>query len=123
MTPPPVLLVDDDALSLKLMKDSLEARGHAIELARTGPEALATVRRITPSVVVLDIGLPGLDGLSITRAIKAEPVLAGVAVLIVTAFAMAVDEERINASGCDGYLIKPLRLAEFVQTVERLLAR
>lgn len=117
-----ILLVEDDALSLKLMKDVLEAHGYEVAQATRGPEGLVVARKRIPDLVVMDIGLPGIDGIQITRALKADPALNDIPVLAVSAYAMPGDEARMRDAGCDTFMTKPLRFADFVTEVGRLLA-
>ena len=117
-----VLLVEDDALSLKLMKDVLQAGGFDTNEVMNGAEALALASELAPDLIVMDIGLPGLDGVSATRSLKESPETKKIPVLAVTAYAMPGDEERMRSAGCDAYLTKPLRFAEFVSLVQGLLA-
>lgn len=117
-----VLLVEDDVLGLKLMKDVLEARGYAVSQATSGPEGVCAAHEHRPDMVVMDIGLPGIEGAEVTRMLKHDPATMAIPVLAVSAYAMPADEERMRDAGCDAFLTKPLRLAEFMQTVERLLA-
>jgi len=118
-----ILLVEDDALSLKLMKDVLEANGYAVMQATSGPDGLDTARRQAPDLIVIDIGLPGMDGVEVTQLLKADAGRAAIPVLAVSAYAMPSDEARMREAGCDSFMTKPLRFAEFVIEVERLLAQ
>jgi two-component system cell cycle response regulator DivK len=117
-----VLLVEDDALSLKLMKDVLEANGYQVDQSTNGVDGLAMARQRAPDLIVMDIGLPAMDGVEVTRWLKADPAVRSVPVLAVTAYAMPGDEERMRSAGCDAFLTKPLRFGEFVSVVGRLLA-
>lgn len=118
-----VLLVEDDALSLKLMRDVLEARGYAVDQATNGRDGLAMARQQVPDLIVMDIGLPLIDGVEVTSLLKGDPAVASVLVLAVTAYAMPGDEERMRKAGCDAFLTKPLRFSEFVSVVGNLLQR
>lgn len=117
-----ILLVEDDALSLKLMRDVLKAHGYTVAEAASGQDGLALARQKAPDLIVMDIGLPGMDGAEATRTLKADALLGGIPVLAVSAYAMPGDEENMRAAGCDGFMTKPLRFTEFVSEVERLLA-
>lgn len=116
-----ILLIEDDALSLKLMKDVLEAYGHEVAQAVNGLAGLALARERVPDLVVIDIGLPGMDGAEVTRTLKADPAVRNVPVLAVSAYAMPADEARMRDAGCDGFMTKPLRFTDFVIEVGRLL--
>jgi two-component system cell cycle response regulator DivK len=115
-----ILIAEDDALSLKLMKDALEARGYAIRSTTSGQQVLTLAAERLPALIVMDIGLPDTDGIEVTRALKADPRSRRIPVVAVTAYAMPGDEQRMREAGCDAYLTKPLRFAEFVAVVERL---
>ena len=117
-----ILLVEDDALSLKLMKDVLEASGYKVTQAINGLDGLAAARQKSPDLIVMDIGLPGMDGVEATRTLKADATVASVPVLAVSAYAMPGDEERMRDAGCDAFMTKPLRFKDFVATVGQLLA-
>ena len=117
-----ILLVEDDALSLKLMRDVLQAHGYAVAEAARGMDGLALARQEAPDLIVMDIGLPGMDGAEATRTLKADASLGSIPVLAVSAYAMPGDEERMRAAGCDGFMTKPLRFTDFVSEVGRLLA-
>jgi two-component system, cell cycle response regulator DivK len=116
-----VLLVEDDALSLKLMKDFLEAHGYAVAQAANGPDALSLLQMLAPNLVVMDIGLPGMDGIEVTRRLKANAATAAIPLFAVSAYAMPGDEARMREAGCDAFMTKPLRFTDFVAEVGRLL--
>jgi len=117
-----VLVIDDDAFSLKLMRDCLTARGYEVEVSSTGEGATNLILDLRPDLLILDVGLPGMGGLEILQSVRAHPQIEDLPVLIVTAYAMPADEERIVASGCDDYLFKPLGFEEFIRRVEALLS-
>jgi two-component system cell cycle response regulator DivK len=117
-----ILLIEDDALSLKLMKDVLEAHGYQVAQAANGPDGLAVARELIPDLIVMDVGLPGMDGVEVTRTLKADASACGIPVLAVSAYAMPGDEARMREAGCEAFMTKPLRFAEFVSEVDRLLA-
>jgi two-component system cell cycle response regulator DivK len=119
MVAPLVLVVEDDPLSLKLMRDVLQANGYRTVEATTGTDAVALAFSESPAAVVMDIGLPGLDGVEATKQIKSA---SSVPVIAVTAYAMPGDEERMRAAGGDVFLTKPLRFADFLQVLEGVLA-
>ena len=104
----PLLIVDDNATNLKLVRVLLEDAGYQVRVALDADEALATLREFRPQLILMDIQLPGMDGLSLTRMLKASPSLRDIIILGLTACAMKGDEERILAAGCDGYIAKPL---------------
>jgi len=103
-----VLIVEDNPVNLRLAQFLLEKRGFSVRKAGNGAECLAEMARELPDVVLMDIQLPGEDGLAVTRKIRSDPRLAGVVVVALTAHAMAGDRERILGAGCDGYIAKPV---------------
>lgn len=118
---PRVLIVDDNELNIDLAQYVLDADGFAVDRALNVDEAWARLRAQRPDIVLVDIQLPGTDGLSLVRAIKATPELADLPVIAFTAFAMPGDEQRFRAAGCDGYLTKPIDVHSFAATVRSFL--
>lgn len=119
--PKRVLIVEDNELNMKLFRDLLEAHGYATLQTRDGMEALKIVRESRPDLVLMDIQLPEVSGLEVTRWLKADEELKGIPVIAVTAFAMKGDEEKIRAAGCDGYLPKPIAVNKFLEAVRGFL--
>ena len=103
-----VLIVEDNPVNLRLAQFLLEKRGFAVRKAGSGAECLAEMVQNPPDIVLMDIQLPGEDGLAITRKIRSDPRMAGVVIVALTAHAMSGDRERILAAGCDGYIAKPV---------------
>src|SRR5437660_4024789 len=103
-----VLIVEDNPVNLRLAQFLLEKRGFSVRKAGNGAECLAEMARELADVVLMDIQLPGEDGLAVTRKIRSDARLAGVVVVALTAHAMAGDRERILGAGCDGYIAKPV---------------
>ncbi len=116
-----VLIVEDNELNLKLFRDLLEAHGFDTIFTRDGLEVLALAHKHKPDLILMDIQLPEISGLEITRLLKADNGLKQIPVIAVTAFAMKGDEERIRASGCEGYLSKPISVTKFITTIKRHL--
>ncbi|MFT7776805.1 response regulator [Roseateles sp.] len=116
-----VLVVDDNELNLELAQYVLEADGFVVDRALHVDEAWARLRACRPDIALVDIQLPGADGLSLVRAIKSTPDLADLPVIAFTAYAMQGDEERFRAAGCDGYLSKPIDVYSFAATVRAYL--
>lgn len=119
--PKTVLIVEDNELNMKLFHDLLEAHGYATLLARTGPEALALAEEHQPDLILMDIQLPEISGLQVTKQLKRDEALARIPVIAVTAFAMKGDEERIRAGGCEDYIAKPISVVDFLEKVKRYL--
>lgn len=112
-----VMIVEDNELNMKLFHDLLEAHGYRTVETRTGVEAVDLARANRPDLIIMDIQLPEISGLDVTRKLKADPELKAIPVVAVTAFAMKGDEERIRAGGCEAYLSKPISVAKFLETV------
>ena len=118
-----VLIVEDNVLNMKLFNDLLEAHGYTTLQARDGLEALRIARLHRPDLILMDIQLPEVSGLDVTKRLKADKELRGIPVVAVTAFAMQGDEEKIRQAGCDGYMTKPISIAVFMQAVEQYRLR
>jgi PAS domain S-box-containing protein len=116
-----VLIVDDNQANAKLVRLLLENEGYEVRTAADAPDAVDALRKFTPRLVLMDIQLPGMDGLELTRRLKADPATAGIVVVALTAYAMKGDEERARAAGCDAYLTKPIDTRTFPATIRRLL--
>lgn len=114
-----VLIVEDNALNMKLFGDLLEAKGYATLRATEGDGALALAKRAHPDLVLMDIQLPGLSGMEVTRRMKADPTMRDIPVVAVTAFALRGDEEKIMESGCAAYVAKPVSIDHLLDVVER----
>ncbi len=116
-----ILIVEDNDLNLKLFRDLLGANGYETFETKEGIEAIALTRSIMPDLIVMDIQLPEISGLEITKKIKADGDIRHIPVIAVTAFAMKDDENRILAAGCEAYLSKPIAIDAFLDTVRRFL--
>jgi CheY-like chemotaxis protein len=116
-----VLIVEDTPVNLELATLLLEQAGFEVITAGTAEEGLALARTATPDVIVMDISLPGMDGLEATRILKADLETKDIPVLAATSHAMTGDEEKTLAAGCDGYVSKPLDTRTFAETVAGLL--
>lgn len=116
-----VLVVEDNELNMKLFHDLLEAHGYDIVQTRNGLEAIDLARQHRPDLILMDIQLPEVSGLEVTRWIKDDDDLRTIPVIAVTAFAMKGDEERIRQGGCEAYLSKPISVAKFIETVKAYL--
>lgn len=116
-----VLIVDDNPSNLKLARLVLSTAGYVVRTAADAEEALAELRAFRPRLILMDVQLPGMDGLELTRRLKAEPSLRGVLIVGLTAYAMKGDEEKVRAAGCDGYISKPIDTRRFPEQVAALL--
>jgi two-component system cell cycle response regulator DivK len=119
--PKTVLIVEDNELNMKLFADILESRGYATLRTGEGLEALELARAWRPDLILMDIQLPAISGLEVTRWIKEEPELASIPVVAVTAFAMRGDEDRIRDAGCEAYIPKPISIRSFLETIEAFI--
>ena len=103
-----ILVVDDNDLNLELMRDLLEGEGYRVRVAMDANDALAVLHDFRPRLIFMDIQLPGMDGLTLTRMLKSNPSMRDIRIVGLTGYAMAGDEQRLLAAGCDGYLPKPI---------------
>jgi CheY-like chemotaxis protein len=117
-----VLVVEDNLLNLELVTDLLEASGHIVYQTRTAEEGLRLAQKALPDVVLMDLSLPGMDGLAATKALKADPATVHLPVIALTAHTMKGDEEEALNAGCNGYLSKPINTRTFVTQVADFIA-
>jgi two-component system, cell cycle response regulator DivK len=115
-----VLVVEDNELNLKLFCDLLEVHEYETRAVRDGRDAVEQARAFLPDMIVMDIQLPHVSGLELIAAMKADPALAGIPIMAVTAYASAADEERARAAGAASYVSKPISLMRFVEAIEAL---
>lgn len=116
-----VLIAEDNAVNRELLRELLEARGYVMVEASDGEEALTVIEQTQPDILLLDIGMPKLDGFAVMRKIRQNPRLAPLPVVAVTAYAMKGDRERILNAGFDGYLSKPVNSRSLGEEIDRLL--
>ena len=116
-----VLIVEDNDLNMKLFNDLLEAHGYLTLQTKDGVEALRMARQHRPDLILMDIQLPEVSGLEVTKWLKEDEDLRQIPVIAVTAFAMKGDEEKIRRGGCEAYLSKPISVAKFFETLDRFL--
>jgi len=116
-----VLVVEDNKDNLRLISYALRRGGYEVVAAETGEEGAELARRETPLFIVMDIALPGIDGLETTRRIRESEAGSKVPVIAITSHAMPGDRQRILAAGCDGYLEKPIDYLTVVQTIHSIL--
>jgi two-component system cell cycle response regulator len=122
MTDKKILIIEDNLLNLELATDLLEANDFAVSSAPTAEEGLRLARESLPDLVLMDVGLPGMDGLCATRELKANPATRHLTVVGLTAHAMKGDEEIALRAGCDGYLTKPIDTRTFIESITRFIA-
>ncbi len=118
-----ILIVDDNPVNLKLVRVLLTSQGYDVRTAGDAEEALTELREFKPRLILMDIQLPGMDGLELTRRLKADPAMRGVIIVGLTAYAMKGDEEKVLAAGCDSYIAKPIDTRRFPAQVAELLGK
>ena len=118
-----ILVVDDHPTNLKLCKVMLSVDGYEVHTAADAEEALVLLGTVHPGLILMDLQLPGLDGLELTRRLKADPATRDSVVVALTAYAMQGDEQKALDAGCDGYVAKPIDTRLLAATVERYLAQ
>jgi two-component system cell cycle response regulator DivK len=118
-----VLVVEDDHVSAKLFCEALEAHGYNVLQAKDGMEGWRMACEQRPDLILMDIRLPGVSGLEVTKRLKADETLKSIPVIAMTAFAMDGDEERFLEGGCDAYISKSISVRDFLQTVEHFAKR
>jgi two-component system cell cycle response regulator DivK len=119
----PILIVDDNPANLKMLRITLAVAGYDVQTAVDAEQAIAVLASFRPRLILMDIQLPGMDGLELTRRLKADPATRDAIVLAVTAYAMKGDEQRALDAGCDGYVTKPINTRTLATTVARSLER
>jgi CheY-like chemotaxis protein len=118
-----ILVVEDNALTLKLVTVLLTRAGHEVVPAHDASEAERALARSTPELILMDLGLPGKDGFTLTRELRQRPSTQTVPILVVTSFAMPGDEAKAIRAGCTGFLTKPIDSAVFLARVQSLIAQ
>jgi two-component system, cell cycle response regulator DivK len=116
-----VLIVEDNELNMKLFNDLLEAHGYTTLKTRDGIQALGMARDKRPDLILMDIQLPEVSGLEVTKWLKEDDDLRHIPVIAVTAFAMKGDEEKIRQGGCEDYIAKPITVSKFLETVQKYI--
>ena len=118
-----ILVIEDNAANMKLIALLLQNAGHATFSAADAETGLALAGAEQPDLILMDIQLPGMDGLAATALLKRDPTTAAIPVIALTAMAMKADQEKTRAAGCDAYIAKPLRYQELYAAIDALLAR
>ena len=116
-----VLIVEDNELNMKLFHDLLEAQGYDTLQTKDGMEALELARANRPDLILMDIQLPEVSGLEVTKWLKEDDDLKAIPVIAVTAFAMKGDEEKIRQGGCEAYIAKPISVVQFLETIQSFI--
>jgi len=118
-----VFIAEDNAVNRELLRELLESRGYTVVEACDGEEALRMIEQTQPDILLLDIGMPVLDGFAVVRQLRQNPRLSALPAVAVTAYAMQGDRERILNSGFDGYLSKPINPRSLAEELDRLLRK
>ena len=118
-----ILVVDDNLANLKLAGDICECEGYEVDRAQSAERALEAIALRSPDLILMDLALPGMDGLALTRHLRSMPATRHIPVVALTAFAMRHDEERAREAGCDAYLAKPIDTRALPALLSGLLAR
>jgi two-component system cell cycle response regulator DivK len=117
-----VLVIEDNPANMTLAEFLLQSKGHTVLKATDAEAGVRMAIEEQPTLILMDIQLPGMDGLQAIGLLKASPLTSGIPVIALTALAMKGDEERIRAAGCDGYIAKPIRYKDFLATIGERLA-
>jgi CheY-like chemotaxis protein len=118
-----IMIVDDNPVNLKLVRVLLTKQGYQVCTAMDAEEALLTLESVHPHLILMDVQLPGIDGLTLTRQLKADPRTQDILIIALTAYAMKGDEQKARDAGCDGFIPKPIDTHSFIQTIARYLAQ
>ena len=117
-----ILIVDDNAMNVEMVSYILETADFTVASAMDAMAAKAMIPAFQPDLILMDIQMPGMDGLALTRELKGDPGTSHIAIVAFTAYAMKGDEARMRASGCDGYISKPINIATFASEVQAALS-
>lgn len=112
-----ILVVEDNPVNMKLAVFLLETAGHEVLQSTDAEDGLRVARESHPKLILMDVQLPGMDGLSATHLLRRDPATHDIKIIALTAFAMSGDREKIEAAGCDGYIAKPIRYQNFLEVV------
>jgi two-component system cell cycle response regulator DivK len=118
-----VLIVEDNPLNMKLFSAMIAAQGYEVLQAKNGSQGLDLAQRQHPDLIIMDIQLPGMSGLEVTQNLKTDDATRDIPIIATTAFALRGDEEKILASGCDGYMAKPIAISQFLELIETFMLK
>lgn len=118
-----ILVVDDDPMSVKLIRALLTGEGYSVYSAKSAEEALALLGTFDPCLILVDIQLPGVDGLELTRQLRSKPSMHKTCIVALTAYALRGDEQKAESAGCDGYITKPIDVRTLPATVRQFLKK
>jgi CheY-like chemotaxis protein len=116
-----ILVVDDQPISIKIIRSVLEGDGYQVQVAVNATEALEVLKSYRPDLILMDIHMPGLDGLALTKLLKSNPEARHIKIVAISAYASSVDEERITAAGCNGYIPKPINTRTLAASIREYL--
>jgi CheY-like chemotaxis protein len=122
-SPATILVVDDNPTNLKLAAEVLECEGHSVLRAGGAEEAQEVLKRSLPDLILMDIQMPGMDGLTLTRRLKSDSAYQHIPILALTSFAMKGDDQKAFAAGCDGYITKPIDTRKLPGQITEILQR
>ena len=117
-----VLVIEDNAMNMELAIDLLRIQGHDVLAARSAEEVMRILQDVTPDLILMDIQLPGMNGLDLTRRLKENRRTRGIPIIATTAYAMTGDHERALKAGCSGYIPKPINIEQFSRVIRNVLA-
>jgi CheY-like chemotaxis protein len=115
------LIVDDNAMNIELVSYMLEAEPMQVESAIDAAQAMRRIQASIPDLILMDIQLPGMDGVELTRRLKADPATRSIVIVALTAYAMKGDEAKMRAAGCDGYIAKPIDVNTFADRIRAIM--
>ena len=118
-----VLIVEDNLLNMRLFSAMVAAQGFGVLQATDGPRGLDLAHQHHPDLIIMDIQLPGMSGLEVTHSLKADEDTRDIPIIVTTAYGMRGDEEEIRASGCDGFMAKPIGISQFLEVIELYMMR
>ena len=116
-----ILIIDDNLLNLELISFLLTSKGYNVYTVSNAKEALEMLKSLLPRLILMDIQLPGMDGLELTMQLKADPKFKSIPIIAITAYAMKADKDRAFAAGCDGYIAKPINTRSLPDIIEEYL--
>ena len=117
-----ILIVEDDPKNLKLIRDLLQVSGYSVLEASDGKQGVEMAKEKNPDLILMDIQMPVMDGLEATRILKAERETNKIPIVVLTAYAMKGDEEKMREAGCDGYITKPIDTRKFLKKISEYLS-
>lgn len=118
-----VLIVEDNPLNMRLFSAMVAAQGYVVLQAADGQHGIDLAREEHPDLIIMDVNLPGMSGLDVTHRLKADEETRDIPVIVTTAYGLRGDEQELRACGCDGFMAKPIAVAEFVELIDRMLRR